>query len=406
MQRVIDHQPGMRLGIGFDQLTGAVRGLGVRSDAEASEVYGQEIKFSLDLVQSREQLASALSVGAKANFSYGLFSASAKMNLVENSEMTSYSAGLLVRMEVKNSWRIMEDEELVPSALELAQRGAAPRFRERFGDYYVQGVLTGGELLIAIQLREMSAKESQELFVSAKASYGAMFSGEGEVTASARHELQQSSREVKVLRVGGDIAEPMSINIDEAIEQMRTFHRTVVDEGARPYQALLQDYLSLDLGGADFDPISIRHADDMIRLAWTLRQRRLSLLTDIARITTNPDDFVWDVPAGEPTPTPLAELAALQPQLLAEVDEITQRAKQCADDPSACQGIELPSTAYDVVLPRLSPDADGGDDGGTIPGGGGGGVGTIPIDPRLVVKVPSDLNKVLRDINRPGIPHR
>ena len=90
--KIIPFTDGMELGLGFDDLTGAVRSLAaIDFDAPgaAAEDLGMTGHYDTSLVRTAEELYESLGVSVAAEGRYGLFSASAKVDFAESSRFSS-----------------------------------------------------------------------------------------------------------------------------------------------------------------------------------------------------------------------------------------------------------------------------------------------------------------------------
>lgn len=342
---------GMDLGVGLDTLSGRQRGDGVvRTPAEeVTGAEGQTVSFFLDRIETLEQLETALGVSAEASVGFGIGGGSAKLDFVRNCSFNSFSLFMLARVAVMNSFRQMRDVRLTESAAALVASGEGERFRERFGDSFVRGLLTGGEFFAVLEIETSSEGEKEDVSGQVEGGYGT-FSAEVEFSSSVAALASHSSVKVSSFQRGGDTtqAETASAIAKKALE----FGPDVAGDRGVPYAVTLMDYRSLDMP-AEPNWVDLQNAKDVIRATLRLRASVLTVLNDIDYILTHRNQF-------EPHDT--EQLNATRNRLAAAFNGLTDAASRCADDVSQCR---LPE-ALDLTSVEL-PIRKGGTRRPTIP---------------------------------------
>src|SRR5688572_2907119 len=141
---------------GFDQLTGAIMGFPFQ-DAEAKPVSGASgatTSTEFNKVESAEALTESLSVDSRAEARFGLFGADASLSVDMSSSMNRYSIYLYALAKIDLAFQQVEDTVYKPEVLELLkQPGGSAAFRKAYGDRFIRGMASGGQLLSIIDIR-------------------------------------------------------------------------------------------------------------------------------------------------------------------------------------------------------------------------------------------------------------
>lgn len=153
--RIVPFTDGMKIGLGYNRLTGdrlptpAVQGLSISSLQGAG---GQQVTIDCTTIQDVETLHKSLGISVDAGGSYIGFSGSAKVDYANSCDFSSFSTYVVIRVSVRNATETIDSPTFSPDANELLVNNNPDRFRQRFGDTFISGVLKGGEYFAIYQI--------------------------------------------------------------------------------------------------------------------------------------------------------------------------------------------------------------------------------------------------------------
>ncbi|MBK8344722.1 MAG: hypothetical protein IPL12_16380, partial [Bacteroidetes bacterium] len=84
-------------------------------------------------------------ISADLSIGVGLFSASARFNYAKNSKVHSEAINLLITCTKEFGFRQIDKPALDAEVAELVADGNVGLFTERYGDYFVRGIRSGGQ---------------------------------------------------------------------------------------------------------------------------------------------------------------------------------------------------------------------------------------------------------------------
>lgn len=295
-QTLVDYQPGIRLGQGFEVLDDSVRGECVAYEKdEASTAQGQREDYRLfeiaDSYQMTEVLNLSLSMKYKSMFGS---SAEGKASLARNRAVTQFANTFMVRSSVRNPVQSIVKVRLTEPMAALARSSPAD-FRQRCGNHFVSGVITGGEFFGYVAVQTQNVDEQEKLSASYSATYGlgGSFQSQGQADKDFLEKISNRRTTIEYHRSGGK-PEPVR-DVASMYKVLEGFADSVRGEGAVPYQASLQPYTTLPNFpvSADTTPKEQGLARILER-AWQLR----SLKDDVAYVRAHPGEFAMkSVPA-------------------------------------------------------------------------------------------------------------
>jgi hypothetical protein len=339
---MVDFEDPMNYGAGAESLRIKVRGNGVTGGTPQSVPGGggQTIQFSLLKVDSYEDYQSAFNLDAEASAIYGLFHASAKFSFAESHKFHSYSKYLVASIVVTNAFEQIPDPKLIDPARTLLANGQQDRFRAEFGDSFVLGIKTGGEYHAVLEFTSQTQEDLTKISAALEVGEFGVFSAEASFSSAVQRFTGQTSLKVDSFQQGGHDTSP-TINIDEIIKKASEFPAGIA-QAAVPFQAFLQDYEALDLPpGPTF--VDIDNARLVLQRFLPLRNALVQKLNDIDYILANPDQF---------ENVASFDLAAMETSLTDALNELTQNASTCVDNPKDCHFIPLTLNPSTLVLPN------------------------------------------------------
>jgi len=292
----LQYRNGYDFGVGVDTITGAPMGDPIRATEiqEMAGAEGQNVIFTMQRVDSTEQLTEIISASADMSARYGFFSGSASFDFSKEASVNKYSMFLVVSVLVTNAFRQIRRVELAPHAVELWQRGDPEVWRQAMGDRYCRGVTTGGILNVMLRIESESEEHREE--ISAKIQAG-MNVGVGGFDAKAQFSNMMSNVasttniSLSHLQSGGD--KSIEYTPDKIMEQATHFADSVSGNLAVPFTILASPYetaVNLPQQPNKFD---LRHQKDVIRDCGRLRLKYLDWLSDIEYVLSHPKQFDW-----------------------------------------------------------------------------------------------------------------
>jgi hypothetical protein len=243
----INLSPGMRLGGGVDSYTEDSRGCALLFDGIKDDDGGQEITASFEMIESQESLMESLNISVSAAVRYGTVSGDAKMDFSRQHAVNSYSLYVLMKATAQNRPSYMINPRLTDEAAKI-YRTDPEKFRQVYGDSYIDEVWTGGEFfgLFTFETQDESSKESlsAELNVAVN-----NFVASGDIHASMSSQIQtlssKSKTSVKVLMSGGKgIVNACSPG--DLYKIFQNFNESIATNGV-PYQVSIKDFKFLPL---------------------------------------------------------------------------------------------------------------------------------------------------------------
>jgi hypothetical protein len=287
--------PGMDYGVGLNSVGGEILGDAVEVNPATSieDAGGAVITFKLSRIESIEDLKEELGLSVAAEGSYGCFSASAKFDYATTCNFHAYSLYVLVHVSVTNSFRRMRNVRLKSAVFDqLKQTGDQDRFRQQYGDKFVLGIHTGGELFAILEIQTRDASEQQKISAELTAeadSLFASFSIAAKFEAATEHVQKNRKLRIFYYAEGGDQKAPIPTTPQALIARAVGFPAEVKHSGV-PYSVLLQSYKALDMP-AQPNESDIRNQQLLITTAAKQRDILVEKLNSVDYILTHPEQF-------------------------------------------------------------------------------------------------------------------
>jgi hypothetical protein len=344
---------------GVDRLKGTVMGFPFEAAAPAAiqGAAGAETTVSFNKVESYENLATALSVDAKAKARYGLFSADAELDFERSMSMNSYSLYVYASAKVERAFTQVADPKYKSDAAALVkQAGGAKAFRTAYGDWFVRGIATGGEILSLIEIRTKDQQDRESIDANMKGAYGGMFSAEVDVKKTFSEAIGNASTQIFQHQVGGT---PRHIkDAGEVFDAIKAF----VDELAAPdcntaraHQVGCVPYETVPIPGAP-SWLDVEQAEQSLDVLADLRIGHVRVLADIQYVLTNQDEFTWDSGA-EPKPEWVRRLNDASRIYAENIKTIQRVAGAIAKDLTVPMDLDELIDIPDLAMPPRSPGA-------------------------------------------------
>lgn len=263
-----EFEAGMDYGAGYDSLSGLVRGDCVLRTTPEAPLGGdaQEILFRHQQVTTTLELAKYLNVSASGAINAKWFSqGSGKLGFLSQTGINQYSVYLLLRVVVKNPALRMRDVKLTDEAWKLLEEQGADPFRQRSGDEFVVGLITGGEYFALLEV-EASSEQQKKDISSLIRSRGPFWELGMEFSNSMSELSKRYSVKITSYQVGGKDTK-IPTTVEDMIARAVSFPEQIKGEYAKPYQALFLDYKVLDIPQRE-NLIDITHQKEVLTNLW------------------------------------------------------------------------------------------------------------------------------------------
>ena len=246
--RTINYSNEMSLGMGFDSITGKVRGQAIEYDGVQNAPgagSGQERTSYLKMIETQESFIEELEISSEIEAGYGIFSGSAKMKLAQNSLVTEYSLHILAKSSVKNPPLTMVNPRLKPEARECYQNDPE-EFRRIYGDCYIERVIGGGEYFGLYTFHTLDSTSQQSLKASLNISIGSFLTGgvdaKLDVSSATSSENSEITTEILEIVSGGD--EPNQTTTEGIMASYKNFPSQIASAPVN-HKAFAKEYLEL-----------------------------------------------------------------------------------------------------------------------------------------------------------------
>lgn len=334
---LIEHRPGFAYGVGLNELNEEMKGDAVIRTVpdETFEAEGQTVEFKLDKVDSYSELQQSLGLSVEANASFGFGRGSAKFNWAESSNFSSYSIYLLATTTVKNAFRQMQDVHLTDNAVRAIINDSS-LFRDRFGDSFIRGLLTGGEFVALLEITTRDEEEKRDISAEVDAGgIGGSWNVSAQFNQNIKSITEDKSLKVRTFQVGGNDTDA-PLTADAIVERSSNFATQVEGARAAPFMAGTMEYITTTNYPDEAERIELEIARQTM---FAVAERRAELMTwinDIEYVLLNQEQF---------DEINVDELNEARRVIREAIVADTQAVRQCARNPNTCQAppvLDLP----------------------------------------------------------------
>lgn len=355
---IVDYQPGISLGYGYDALSGKFTGPCYTGSSKptffaepiGNLVWGESI--------TRDSLRRSLNMSVSASYDGEIASASGKVSY----ENLFTAAKSVVTISARNNLVIgfetlTDKKEILPDGASVLTRDVLS-MRQRCGTHYVQSINYGGELFAILKQDVKSQSERDQFALDAKAS-GITFSGDTSIRSKLEESIFESTVEIHASYAGGNEVNLMSPA--ELRAQFSQFRQHIARQAAQSFdqQKLISQPVSVVLveimpSGDDADKLAAL-SDAMKKLS-ALEDYQDAVL-DIARRPSLYNVSIEDLNDNA---------SKIDTRINALVGNLRQQMRQCStaasvDIPVRCNFSAFPMipAVPDSDLPALYRDACG-----------------------------------------------
>ncbi len=327
------------VGSGINTATNKTYRRAIDDASLVSEATGIRAALVLEKITSTRQLTETLNISASASLNLGIGGGSAEFKLSQSREVNSYYTYALVRCEVINPAELFRAPQLTDEARGLLEAQGWDAFEALYGPEYILGRITGGAYYGLIEIQSSSVAEQQDIRAKLGGFYGPI-RAEAQLQTTFRELATTYGMNVLVTQSGGN-QDVIEVSLDEMIVQAREFAQTVASNPV-VISALTTDYRSSVVLPATQAYNSLPRQrqrdtlDDLGKQYLRLRDNKANLEFILGRPSLAEFDEFRDLEAIE-LEEKRTEYKALLGSTVAEIDEITRRAKKCAEDMTQCE---------------------------------------------------------------------
>lgn len=287
---------GMESGIGYDSLTQKVKGKAASTNADlswntvtaSSQTYNSQIRR----IESNEELSNSLDISTSVSGSYGAFSATATGKFIKSVSVTSYSIYFLIDSFVQNSEKVVTKFFLDENQRNLA----ADNFYQKYGDYYVSGVITGGSFLSLLKMQTNSREVKEQISTSLEANYDAKaFSIGSKFSMDIQNASKHSGVQLEVLLQESGVSGASDElkdggTVDNLIAAANGFPDRVKDAGM-PLYAILTPYSVLQNPPQTRNSINVGVVEALRQDMNAIYLRAKTILESVTYALNHPSQF-------------------------------------------------------------------------------------------------------------------
>jgi hypothetical protein len=330
----------MRFGMGVDSITEEVRGQALVFQGEQQDPLAQIVKASVRMVESQSDLMEAMNISAGLSARYGLAEGDLKVELATQHAVNEYSLSMLFKAEVNNAPRTMVNPVLTADAATMYRRDPN-RFRDIYGDTYIDEIYGGGELFGLFVFNTRDENSRSDLKLALDVSIGTFLAG-GDLKASFQNTINRHSRTATMqiwalLSGGAGLTNPR--DLDDLGNLYSDFNRSVA---AHPidYRASLKEFKYLPLPETETWLNQVVRRDTIERCGHMVIEG-IALRAKLDYVLANPGQF---------EPFDRDALEAMRVANLEAMRQSSRRANDCAADLKECNLIGIDPVR--PVIPR------------------------------------------------------
>jgi DNA-binding beta-propeller fold protein YncE len=381
--RLVGFQEGMKLGFGYDLLNGAPLVSPAVQGAVSSlpEAGGQNVTSSLVRVDDLRALFESIGVNVDAGGSYFGASADVRAQYARECNMSQFATHVMVRVTVRDAFENFDDPVLTTSAHDLLTVAGLPqaqRFRERFGDVFIDGLQRGGEYFATWEIVSTDQSVRQEIAGHVEASFNdILVAAHLDVDVKNSIASSASHAEVHVHVFQNGSIDHTDQTMADIMAKARNFPPSVAGSLAVPFAVALADYRNLALPVDNFDFIQIQNQRDVLEEHAQKRFEFLTRRNSISYARQHPEEFV---DADDQT------LAGELSRITDAINTMERQASACLRDAGQCSF--TPFDLSDFPLPRPKVTSSGPAPKGAAYVAGASGITVLDANDVVLTTIP------------------
>lgn len=325
---IVDHQPGMIIGRGFDDATGtpkfssAITGQSGVPDGQS----GAKGSFDFVKIETRSDFEQAIDFSTSSSAGLGGFGASFKASYMEKCKLSTEATFCVIRFQLTNPVRtFLETPQFTEEANELLRLNKAEDFRRRFGTKCIVGLEDGAEMIATVRIESQDKAKQAEIRAKMEAQFGAfsanMEGGFEGIATSGEDEI-----DIHVVQTGGTVVP--AFDLPSVMETVLTASAEAQNGQAFPHRAILGDYEDFKLPSDDVSFINLQHQRAAVDEMGESYRDLLVMLNDIEFVLRNQNFYK------NPKVSALNKAAQ---QISAEMNRLVKAADTCLRNPESCE---------------------------------------------------------------------
>ena len=334
-------------GRGFDATALEVMGPCVEGTVKTLGSGSQSVSSEMSQVETTSQLDESLGIGAAASLGYGSFSMSAAAKYAQSHSVSSFTLTYAAKSQIDSATLALDSPRLKEEFRGLSLAA----FRDKCGDYYVDGITTGGSYVAMVTISTQSAEDKQQVAAQMSAAINMVGSASLSVDFDKTMQSVNANHEMKITEIRkGGAGEPIAVDAKTMVENFRNFAHSVAEKPAY-YEVILKKYSTLPNYPFDTTDPYLEPALGTIETLADLSHSWGSVLNDINVFKAHPKQFRGDDPN---------TLATWESDVRAILNTLSGAIRTCAGDYRSCSVPALTKQPgdYRSLYPQWKPDAD------------------------------------------------
>ena len=309
---------------------------------------GANVQYETKIVSSQMELQKSLGISVAMSLKYGFVAGGdARAQITSDSSMTETSVAAVVHVKVAMPVLMIKDERIKADDVLNLYKTNPERFAEIYGDSYVKGIHTGGEMygVIMFYSKDEKEKEALKLELSLKMRTGLTTVGIDSTVEKTTSEISSKTEHSVFVTTVGPTLDKYPEKPPELIDAAQKFPALVRNSRqAMPFEVDLMDYkyIGLPEGENLFDKLN---KNEVIAFAGELKARAVARNQTILRIRK----AIQKDPTTYPTAND-GDLSIQEGKILELLDRIHTRVSECFNDYQKCT-----FGRDDLVLPEWTP---------------------------------------------------
>jgi hypothetical protein len=321
-QEQVPMRDGYDIGIGVSMASGSPMALGAVGAVTPPQIgTGGSGSFVFRRIETTTELETELGVEADVSAGIGLFSGSASFDFAKRCRVQTTSLTVLVSAVERFAFQQMDSPSLSDAASGLFKKGKP--LDEKFGEYFVRGIRTGGRFFGVVRIDTNSVESKMTLNAALEGSYGLFVSAEVRAHISEAMRNAEARAEAFILNDGGRITtRPHSGDPVELTNQLyRAMDEWSASVRAEPtaYMVTLAPYV-IALGPTPPNVAEIETQRRVLIRCAKLRSRAIDMLNLVEYILDFRHAAEFEIVPDGP------DLPALQAKLASDLDVIEEAA--------------------------------------------------------------------------------
>ena len=260
----------------------------------------------------------------------------------------------MVRVSVQDAFENFDDPVLTEPANNLLTKvgdAQSARFRERFGELFIDGNQRGGQNIATFEIVSVDQSVRESIATSVEAGFNAgLASANLDVDVKNAKATSSSHVEVRVHVFQNGSIDRTDQTMQQIMDKARNFPPTVAGANAAAYAVSLAGYKGLALPNDAFNFLDIQQQRDVLAEHAAKRFEFLTQRNSISYVRAHLGDFI---DADD------AKLADDLAKITAAINTIEAEASACLENAKACKFTPFDISGFPLPRPRPPLPRDG-----------------------------------------------